>query len=168
MGLKNFFELSNISGVDGVIVPDLPLEEAYEYIKIAKKYDVDTIFLSAPTTSKERLAKIAANTSGFLYLVSRFGVTGERKKLEKNTEDLIKNTLLTTRMQNIPLAVGFGLSKPEHINTVIRSGADAAIVGSAFVRIIDDLHNNKELMLKTLEKYTCQLKSYAQKHFVTK
>ena len=85
MGIEKFFTLAKESMVDGVIVPDLPVEEAADYVKAAKKFGVDTIFLIAPSTSNERLAKIVKCTSGFLYLISHFGVTGVQSTVEDST-----------------------------------------------------------------------------------
>jgi len=157
MGLKNFFEYAKMSGVNGVIVPDLPIEEADEYKKIAEAYGIDTIFLAAPSTSNERLKKILEYTSGFLYLVSIFGVTGARDKVQDLTIRLIKKTLKVT-LGRIPLAVGFGISKPEHVKTIMQNGADAAIVGSGFVGIIERKRDRTEEMLKDLREYACLLK----------
>ncbi|MBS7250645.1 MAG: tryptophan synthase subunit alpha [Candidatus Freyarchaeota archaeon] len=164
MGIKNFFETAKASGISGVIVPDLPIEEAGEYRKIAVKNEVDTIFLAAPSTPLERLKRIVENTSGFLYLVSIYGVTGAREKVQEQTIKLIEKTLTITRGK-IPLAVGFGISTPEHVRTVIQRGADAAIVGSQIVKIIEDKHNHndEEEMLRALREYTNQLKKATKK-----
>lgn len=157
MSLKNFFESARACGVDGVIVPDLSIEEADEYKKLAEACDIDTIFLAAPSTSIDRLGKILKYSSGFLYLVSVFGVTGIRETMEHQTVKLIRKTLRSTRGK-IPLSVGFGISKPEHVQTVISNGADAAIVGSGFVRIIERNKNNEGKMLRELEDCARQLK----------
>ena len=157
MGPKNFFKLASSCKVDGLIVPDLPIEEAHDYKKAAEAYEIDTIFLAAPSTSQERLKKIINHTSGFLYLVSIFGVTGAREKIQDLTIKLIKKTLpLTTG--KIPLAVGFGLSKPEHIRTVILNGAEGAIVGSRFVKIIEKNLEDTDRMLKEIENHANKLK----------
>lgn len=156
MGIKNFFETAKASGISGVIVPDLPPEEAGEYKKIAENHQVDTIFLAAPSTPMERLRKIVETTSGFLYLVSVYGVTGARQQVQDQTIELIRKTLPITQGKT-PLAVGFGISKPEHVKTIIQSGADAAIVGSQIIKIIENKHE-EEKMLKTLKDYTNQLK----------
>jgi len=157
MGQRNFFEYAKTCGVNGIIVPDLPVEEADEYKRFAETYEVDTIFLAAPSTSKERLKKIVEYTSGFLYLVSVFGVTGAREKVQDLTIRLIRETLQTTQGK-VPLAVGFGISKPEHVRAIIQNGADAAIVGSGFVKIINEKHNKKEEMLQDLKEYALKLK----------
>jgi len=157
MGVKNFFSLLNTYKINGVIVPDLPIEEAYDYHKIAQEYKIDTIFLAAPSTSEERLDKIIKHSSGFLYLVSHFGVTGTRKKIQDSTIKLIKKILPKTS-NKIPLAVGFGISNPEHAKLIIQSGAQGAIVGSAFVKIIDENHERTDIMLKRIHKFAHDLK----------
>jgi len=153
MGVERFFELAEANGVDGVIVPDLPFEEAGEYRKFAKAHGVDTIFLAAPSTPSERLKRIIEFTSGFLYLVSVFGVTGVRERVQRLTIETVSRVKRFTE-NVIPLAVGFGLSKPEHVRLVLECGADAAIVGSAFIKIIEGA---KEVLMK-VEEYARKLK----------
>ena len=141
MGLDRFFSLAKSCGVDGLIVPDLPVEEAADYREKALISGVDTVFLAAPSTSAERLQKIVACTSGFLYLVSHFGVTGERTRVEDSTIQLIKRVLPFTK-RRVPLAVGFGVSKPQHARSIIDAGADGVIVGSVFVNVIQKNQGN--------------------------
>ncbi len=158
IGLEKFFNLAKKSNVDGVIVPDLPVEEASDYVKAAKKSGTDTIFLAAPSTSDERLVKIIACSSGFLYLVSHFGVTGARSAVEDSTIRLIKRVLPSTSGK-IPLAVGFGVSKPEHVARIIAAGADGVIVGSAFINIIKNHQKNiNNTALKELQATASKLK----------
>jgi tryptophan synthase alpha chain len=157
MGLQNFFKLANSCKVDGLIVADLPVEEAFDYKEASDAYGVDTIFLAAPSTSTERLQRIISYTSGFLYLVSVFGVTGAREKLQHLTLQQVKRILPHTNGR-IPLAVGFGISKPEHAEAVIESGADGAIVGSEFVNIIKKNQGNIEEMLDEIEHRARELK----------
>jgi tryptophan synthase alpha chain len=157
MQTRKFFETAKASGVDGVIVPDLPIEEADEYKKYADDNEIDTVFLAAPSTSASRLKEILKYSSGFLYLVSVFGVTGARKRVEAATLGLIENTLSITRGR-IPLSVGFGISEPEHVKTVLQNGADAAIVGSGFVKVVETERNKERKMLETLKEYASQLK----------
>jgi len=158
MGLENFFRLASNFGVDGVVVPDLPVEEAEAYREAAGSCGVDTIFLAAPSTSNERLGKIVACTSGFLYVVSHFGVTGAREALEDSTVQLIKRVLPYTAGR-VPLAVGFGVSKPEHAKRIIQSGADGVIVGSAFVNIVQKHEGDVGRMLEELEVAARKLKN---------
>ncbi len=157
MGLENFFSVAIDSGVDGVIVPDLPIEEADDYRKAASGVGIDTIFLAAPSTTDERLSRIVSCSSGFLYLVSHFGVTGARTAVEDSTISLVKRVLPFTQGR-IPLAVGFGISKPEHVKSLMRVGADGAIVGSAFINVVSKNLGNSEKMLVELEKLSGALK----------
>ena len=144
--------------MDGVIIPDLPVEEAADYKKAAVKAGLDTIFLAAPSTSNERLSKIVECSSGFLYLVSRFGVTGAQTAVSDSTIELVKRVLPFTAGK-VPLAVGFGVSKPEHVKRIIGAGADGVIVGSAFINIIQRHKDNMEIALKELQATAEALKA---------
>ncbi len=158
IGLEKFLSSAKECMVDGFIVPDLPVEEAADYKEVAKEFGLDTVFLAAPSTSNERLGKIVACSSGFLYLVSHYGVTGTKTTVENSTVQLIKRVLPFTAGK-IPLAVGFGISKPEHVQKVVTAGADAAIVGSAFINIIQQ---KSPTMLKQLQTTAQLLKSAAR------
>lgn len=157
MGTEKFLQLAKNAGVDGVVIPDLPIEESATYREAAKRFGVDTIFLAAPSTSNERLRKIVECTSGFLYLVSHFGVTGARETLENSTFQLIKRVLPYTAGR-VPLAVGFGVSKPEHVQRIVQIGADGVIVGSAFVNIINKHATDMGKAVKALEDFARGLK----------
>ncbi len=157
LGLDRFLGSAREHRVDGFIVPDLPVEEAADYKMVADAKGLDTIFLAAPSTSNERLAKIVSASSGFLYLVSRFGVTGAKSDVANSTVKLIQHVQPFTAGR-IPLAVGFGISKPEHVQTVIAAGADAAIVGSAFINLIQKNSGAMD-MLRELENAARALKS---------
>lgn len=158
MGLNAFFRLAKECMIDGVIVPDLPVEEAAEYKQAALACGVDTIFLAAPSTSLKRLPKIVNCTSGFLYLVSHFGVTGAKKAVEQSTIQLIKKVIPYT-LGHTPLAVGFGVSKPEHVRCITKAGADGVIVGSAFVNIVQKNQGTHQKMLKELSEMANKLKT---------
>lgn len=157
MGLKTFFTLLSKYEIDGVVVPDLPVEESDNYRKIAKKYCIDTIFLVAPSTSEQRLSNIIQKSSGFLYLVSQFGVTGTREKLQDSTIKMIKKILPKTK-KHISLAVGFGISKPEHAQLLFQSGSEGVIVGSAFVKIIEKHQKNPDKIVKRIREFANKLK----------
>lgn len=133
MGLEKFADAAAAAGADGVLVTDLTPEEAAEYRAAMRARNLDTIFLAAPTSTDERLAKIAECSSGFLYLISRTGVTGTRDALP---EDLPALARRVRRFTKLPLAVGFGISQPEHVS-VLGGIADAAVVGSAIVAEIE-------------------------------
>ncbi len=161
IGLEKFLSEAKAHQVNGFIVPDLPVEEATDFKTAADKHCLDTIFLAAPSTSNSRLPKIVAASSGFLYLVSRFGVTGAKTSVEDSTLQLIQRVLPFTA-DRIPLAVGFGIAKPEHVQRVIKAGADGAIVGSAFINIIAS-KSKEETMLKDLEATAKALKAATKK-----
>lgn len=133
MGIEKFADAAASAGADGVLVTDLTPEEAAGYRAAMRARNLDTIFLAAPTSTDERLAKIAECSSGFLYLISRTGVTGTRDALP---EDLPALARRVRRFTKLPLAVGFGISQPEHVS-VLGGIADAAVVGSAIVAQIE-------------------------------
>lgn len=132
LGEADFLKRCAEVGIDGVIVPDLPVEESASLGKQSERYRVDTIYLATPETDAERLARIARETRGFLYLVSRYGVTGAPTGLGADLDELISQTRRAIPAP-LPLAVGFGISGPEQVRAVIRAGAEGAIVGSALV-----------------------------------
>lgn len=160
MGVERFAEEAIRAGVDGLVVPDLPVEEAGSYRTTMVQHGLDTIFLAAPSTSPKRLEKITQATSGFLYLVSLYGVTGVRESLERSTIELVRR-FADSIGRRVPLAVGFGISRREHVESLVRNGADGIIVGSAFVRTlqehpenIDDALNRLEVQASALKKGT--------------
>lgn len=130
-GLDRFAEDCASSGINGLIVPDMPPEEAGPLKEACKKAGVDLIFLVAPNTPAERLKMIEQETEGFLYLVARTGVTGAKSDVLQSTRDLIARV-----PGKKPRAVGFGISTPAQAAEVIAAGADAAIVGSVCVDLI--------------------------------
>ena len=134
MGLAKFCKIARHAGLDGVLVIDLPVEESAEYLKAAKSNGLATIFLAAPTSTDERLKQIAQASTGFVYAVSRTGVTGAREKMTNDAEALVRRLRKFTKL---PIAVGFGISKPEQFAAVGKF-ADAAVVGSAIVQTIEN------------------------------
>jgi tryptophan synthase alpha chain len=153
-GQDRFVKELSRSGGDGIIVADLPLEEAGELKKISSSHSIDLILLAAPLSSMKRMKMIASSTSGFLYLVSLLGVTGAREKLSERLPKLLKLV-----PEGIPVAVGFGISRPEHVRDAMKLGASGVIVGSAVVKIIqDNLHDEKE-MLRKIKKYVAEMKN---------
>ncbi len=134
MGLEKFARAASEAGADGVLATDLTPEESAEYRRILAAHHLDTIFLGAPTSTDERLAKIAGVSSGFLYLISRTGVTGAKDTLPDDLPALIRRARAVTQL---PIAVGFGISLPGHVS-VLGGLADAAVVGSALVSEIEN------------------------------
>jgi tryptophan synthase alpha chain len=133
MGLEKFASVAAAAGADGVLVTDLTPEESDDYRRILAAHHLDTIFLGAPTSTDERLAKIAGCSSGFLYLISRTGVTGAKDALPDDLPALLRRARSVTQL---PIAVGFGISLPGHVS-VLGGLADAAVVGSALVSEIE-------------------------------
>ena len=130
------------AGVDGVLVTDLIPEEAQSWTETLVQFDLDPIFLVAPTTSDERLARIAQQASGFIYAVSRAGVTGARDEMSRDAEALVKRV---RSVSDLPVAVGFGISTAEQVREVWRF-ADAAVIGSAIVSQIEKLGSSADLV----------------------
>ena len=132
-GFERFAEDAAAAGADGALLTDLNIEEAEPYVAAMRKRNLDCVFLASQTTGDKRLAEIASLSSGFVYLVSTAGVTGARETLSSSALPLIRRA---RRQTNLPLAIGFGLSKREHMQAVAPY-ADAAVVGSAFMRVVE-------------------------------
>jgi tryptophan synthase alpha chain len=133
MGLEKFAAAASSAGADGVLVVDLTPEESAEYRRILASHHLDAIFLGAPTSTDERLAIVASCSNGFLYLVSRTGVTGAKDSLPDDLPALVRRA---RRVTELPIAVGFGISLPTHVS-VLGGLADAAVIGSALVSEIE-------------------------------
>ena len=133
MGLAKFCHVARAAGVDGTLITDLPVEEASDYLREARKNQLATIFLAAPTSPDERLKLIAQVSSGFIYAISRTGVTGARQQMTGDAKSLVKRI---RRFTKLPVAVGFGISPPEQFAAVGKF-AEAAVVGSAIVHVIE-------------------------------
>jgi tryptophan synthase alpha chain len=138
---------ANEAGIDGVLVTDLIPEEAESWTQTLLGQELDPIFLIAPTTSDERLAHIAKQARGFIYAVSRAGVTGARDQMTRDAEALVKRV---RAVSDLPVAVGFGISTPEQVHQVWRF-ADAAVIGSAIVRQIENLRDSPDLVKRVGE-----------------
>ncbi len=158
-GVDKFVRDFTAAGMDGIIIPDLPVEEVGEVLKATRKYGADLILLVAPTTTPERLKRICDVSSGFLYVVSLLGVTGAREQLSGLVKPLIADV---RKISRVPIAVGFGISNPEHVKEVIKAGADGAIVGSAFINLITKNLENQQKMLQELDQFGKILKVAAR------
>ena len=133
-GLDKLAHDAAAAGYDGILASDLTVEESGPFIESMKSAGLNTVFMVAPTSSPERIRKIAETSTGFLYAVSRTGVTGERQELSTDLRDFLKTLRSHTQ---VPIAVGFGISRPEHVQAVWQE-ADGAVVGSALVREIEE------------------------------
>lgn len=154
-GLENFARDVRQQGADGALVVDLTPEEADAYLSAMRAQNLDTVFLASPTSTDERLERVAQASTGFLYLISRTGVTGERKEISATLRLLVERV---RRFTSLPLAVGFGLSNPEQVRDV-QGLVEAAVVGSAVVRAIEDRYRPGGA--ETIEQFVRWLKSGA-------
>ena len=141
-GYDKFISTMKKAGIDGLILPDMAIEEADQYLNAIRKNNMDAIFLISPNTSEERIKRISNASSGFVYLVSIYGTTGTQKQFQQYTLDAIKNT---KRVLNgkIPLCVGFGVNNAEQAKLILQTGADAIVVASAFLRLIEKTSKTK-------------------------
>ena len=154
LGAERFADRARAAGVDGVLVLDLPIEEADGFRNMLASRRIDTILLLSPTTTDDRLRTAATLGSGFLYAISRLGVTGARDTLADGAEEMVRRI---RTFSDLPVALGFGISKPEHVQAVGR-WADAAVVGSALVSVIADAGRSADLETR-VEEYVRWLKS---------
>lgn len=153
-GIDSFLRDIAAVGVKGLVVPDLPLEEAEGLLRPAREYGVELTLLVAPTSPPERIAAIAQQSEGFIYLVSTTGVTGMRSQMEGRVKDMLLALRSTT---DKPVGVGFGISQPEQARQVMEWGADAVIVGSAFVKRLAE--NPSEKGLQEIAAFCQRLKA---------
>jgi tryptophan synthase alpha chain len=153
-GAERFADRARAAGVDGVLVLDLPIEEADEFRNMLAVRGIDTILLLSPTTTDERLRQAASLGSGFLYAISRLGVTGARDQLAAGAQEMAQRI---RRVSDLPVALGIGISKPEHVREV-GQWADAAVVGSALVSVIAEAGASPDLTTR-VEEYVRWLKS---------
>lgn len=157
-GFKKFMKMAKDAGTDGFILPDMTIEESKEYLEYSKKLELATVFLVAPNTSNFRIKKTLDVSTGFVYVVSVYGTTGIRNTFNKYTLTAIRNIKkLSSNRNNI--SVGFGISTPAHIKLMSKYGADAVIVGSAIIEIINrNKGDNIHSLENKLKKYVKSLK----------
>ncbi len=153
-GLKKFADSCKKSGIDGIIVPDLPPEEANPLRNTLKSHNLDLIFLIAPTSPEKRIKMIANLSKGFIYYVSLTGVTGAREKLPKTIRLSLNRIRKFTKR---PICVGFGIAKPEQARE-IGNYSDGIIIGSALLNIIEK-YKNKRGLIKEVERFVSEIKS---------
>ena len=152
-GLERLAADAAAHGIDGCLLTDASVEEAQDYVSAMHRHKLDTVFLAAPTSTPRRLELVAKYSTGFVYLVSRTGVTGERETLSDAVAPLIQSVRAVT---GLPLAVGFGISRPEHVAELGKQ-VEAVVVGSAIVRLIERNQNNPALEAQ-LESFARELK----------
>ncbi len=156
------------AGIDGLILPDMSLDESKLYVLTARKYNIDTIFLASPNTSRTRLKRLLELSSGFLYMVAVYGTTGIKKKSVGGKNTAIANytldalriaTSLSKKTDFLPIGVGFGVSKPADVKKYVEAGADAVIVGSAYIDVIKKALASDHLIESHVHTFTKRLKS---------
>jgi tryptophan synthase alpha chain len=160
-GMEKFMAQSKQCGLDGFILPDMPVEEGETYSLTASKLDLATVFLVSPNTPKARLRKLVASTSGFLYVVSVYGITGARNSFQKYTLNTIR-AVKQVAGAKIPVAVGFGISRPAQAKSMIAAGAEAVIVGSAIINKISN-PSRKKMLLPDLQNFARSMKKACKK-----
>ena len=155
-GTEKFFSDFYKAGVNSVLVADLSIDDADEIIGPAASAGLDTVFMVTPVTKPKRMERIASITTGFIYTVSVLGVTGSRDKLSNTVDGLIDKL---KKLTNVPVCVGFGISKAEHAAAVAQAGADGVIIGSKIVGLIENNLNDKEKMLSDISAFLTEVKS---------
>ena len=152
-GFEDLVQEAKTLGIDGFLITDLSVEEAEDPVNMLREAEIDSIFLAAPTSSEERIKKIAAYSSGFIYAVSRMGVTGTQKSVSDEVQSLVKRIRCHSML---PVVVGFGISEPEHVQQIWRQ-AEGVVVGSAIVRCIEQ-HLEEPDLARRVGKFARWLK----------
>jgi tryptophan synthase alpha chain len=160
-GMEKFMAQSKQCGLDGFILPDMPVEEGETYSLTASKLDLATVFLVSPNTPKARLRKLVASTSGFLYVVSVYGITGARNSFQEYTLNTIR-AVKQVAGAKVPVAVGFGISRPAQAKSMIAAGAEAVIVGSAIINKISN-PSQKKMLMPDLQNFARSMKKACKK-----
>jgi len=145
-GFERLAKNAKAAGVDGCLLTDVSVEEAKEYVRVMRAADLDTVFLAAPTSTEQRLKLVAEYSSGFIYLVSRTGITGEQQNIADSAMPLVERMRAHT---SLPLAMGFGISRPEHV-AAFAGKVEAVVIGSAIVRQIERDSSKLEEFMRSL------------------
>jgi tryptophan synthase alpha chain len=160
-GTEKFFRDFHRAGVNSILVADMSIDDADEVVPSAVSAGLDTVFMVTPNTTPERMKIIASKTTGFIYTVSLLGVTGSRKELSGMVEELIGKL---KKLTNVPVCVGFGISKSEHAAAIAHAGADGVIIGSKIVELIERNLNNREKMLSEISSFLTEIKNAIENH----
>ncbi|MDG6995813.1 MAG: tryptophan synthase subunit alpha [Nitrososphaerota archaeon] len=161
-GVEKFVSKMKEIGLDGLIVPDLPIEESADLEKLVHEIGVDLVHLVSPRSSDARIKEITSRSSGFVYLVSVEGTTGAREKVENRALNLIKRVKEISREQ-IPLAMGFGISRPEHVKSIVGAGADGVIVASKIIDLYSKDPTNPKMHLAEIAEFANAMKAACKK-----
>jgi tryptophan synthase alpha chain len=155
-GTEKFSRDFHKAGVNSVLVADMSIDDADEIIPYAKSAGLDTVFIVTPNTNPERMKVIASKTTGFIYAVSLLGVTGSRNELSGMVEELISRL---KKLTDVPVCVGFGISKAEHAAAIAQAGADGVIIGSKIVELIEHNLGSREKMLAEISTFLTEVKT---------
>ena len=155
-GTEKFFSDFHKAGVNSVLVADLSIDDADEITSPAESAGLDTVFMVTPVTDAERMKRIASKTTGFIYTVSVLGVTGSREKLSGRVEELVGKL---KKLTDVPVCVGFGISKPEHAAAVASAGADGVIIGSKIVKLIEENLGDSRKCLSEISTFLKDVKA---------
>ena len=155
-GAERFFGDCHEAGVNSILVADLSIDDAHEIIPAAESAGLDTVFIVTPNTDPERMKVIASKTTGFIYAVSLLGVTGSREKLSDMIEGLLRKL---KELTDVPVCVGFGISKAEHAAAVAQAGADGVIMGSKIVELIEHNLASRDQMLTEISDFIIEVKT---------
>lgn len=158
-GIENFFKMAHDAGVDSVLIADVPVEmfesDNLPWAKAAQENNIDLIFIAPPNATEEALVKIAKYSKGYIYLVSRTGVTGANKQAGHPVTHVVE---FLKQHTDVPALLGFGISTPEHVKDALANGVSGAITGSALVKIVEENLDDKETMLKLIAEKVKALK----------
>lgn len=154
-GVEEFFKDFHEAGVNSVLVADLSVDDADEVVPAATDAGLDTVFMVTPVTTDERMKLVASKTTGFIYMVSVLGVTGSRSELSDAVEGLVGKL---KQLTDVPVCVGFGISKPEHAAAVASAGADGVIIGSKIVSMIENNLNDKDKIISEISSFLAGVK----------
>jgi tryptophan synthase alpha chain len=154
-GTDKFFADFHKAGVNSILIADLSIDDAEEVLTPAKAAGLDTVFMVTPNTEIERIKLIASKTTGFIYTVSLLGVTGSRESLSDAVQGLVNKL---KKLTDVPICVGFGISKPEHATTIAAAGADGVIIGSRIVQIIEQNLGNKDQAIAQVAQFIREVK----------
>jgi tryptophan synthase alpha chain len=153
---EKFFHDFYKAGVNSVLVADMSIDDADEIIPSAVSAGLDTVFMVTPNTTADRMRVIVSKTTGFIYTVSLLGVTGSREDISDMVEELVSKL---KKLSNVPVCVGFGISKPDHAIAIVRAGADGVIIGSKIVGLIEHNLDNREKMLAEISTFLTEVKN---------
>ncbi len=154
-GTEKFFRDFHNAGVNSVLIADLSIDDADEIIAPAQAAGIDTVFMVTPITDERRIRTIVSKTTGFIYTVSLLGVTGSRNQLSERIEGLVKKL---KELTDVPVCVGFGISRPQHATAVAAAGADGVIIGSKIVSLIEENLSDKQKCVESISAFIREVK----------